>query len=202
MSVFRAFQAIAKAQMVVFNRRSSSVTSTRCPAGDVLIRVRYSSLNYKDALVRQRQSGGDAALSAYAGHRCRREVVEASSSPDSLPGDEVIVTGYDLGMNTSGGFGQYIRVPAVGGCSSARRAYRCVSPCCWALPGLPPVCAWTSCCVPGCCQAPARCWSPAPPAGWAALPWPCWRILVIRWRRLPARRSKASSCNAWAPVRS
>ena len=39
------------------------------------------------------------------------EVVESSDSRFK-PGDQVLVTGYDLGMNTSGGFGQYIRVPA------------------------------------------------------------------------------------------
>ena len=35
-----------------------------------------------------------------------------SASDRFRPGDRVIVTGYDLGMNTSGGFGEYIRVPA------------------------------------------------------------------------------------------
>jgi len=39
-------------------------------------------------------------------------VVEESSNPGFKPGDPVIVTSYDLGMNTSGGYGQYIRVPA------------------------------------------------------------------------------------------
>jgi putative YhdH/YhfP family quinone oxidoreductase len=39
-------------------------------------------------------------------------VVEESRSEAFKPGDEVIVTSYDLGMNTSGGFAQYIRVPA------------------------------------------------------------------------------------------
>ena len=39
-------------------------------------------------------------------------VVEESRSQAFSPGDKVIVTSYDLGMNTSGGFGQYIRVPA------------------------------------------------------------------------------------------
>ena len=39
--------------------------------------------------------------------------IVVASAVDSLhPGDEVIVIGHDLGMNTSGGFGQYIRVPA------------------------------------------------------------------------------------------
>ena len=36
----------------------------------------------------------------------------SSSVAEFAEGDEVIVTGYDLGMNTAGGFGQYIRVPA------------------------------------------------------------------------------------------
>src|SRR5690606_3596249 len=39
-------------------------------------------------------------------------VVEASSDPAIRVGDAVLVMGYDLGMNTSGGFGQYVRVPA------------------------------------------------------------------------------------------
>ena len=39
------------------------------------------------------------------------EVTESSDSRFK-EGDSVIVTGYDLGMNTSGGFGEYIRVPA------------------------------------------------------------------------------------------
>jgi putative YhdH/YhfP family quinone oxidoreductase len=38
--------------------------------------------------------------------------VEESSSIDFSPGDQVIATGFDLGMNTSGGYGQYIRIPA------------------------------------------------------------------------------------------
>ncbi|MEL0327900.1 MAG: YhdH/YhfP family quinone oxidoreductase, partial [Deltaproteobacteria bacterium] len=39
-------------------------------------------------------------------------IVAASTDPDFKAGDSVIVTSYDLGMNTDGGFGEYIRVPA------------------------------------------------------------------------------------------
>ncbi len=39
-------------------------------------------------------------------------VVELSRNPNFAVGDEVIITGYDLGMNTCGGFGAYVRVPA------------------------------------------------------------------------------------------
>ena len=81
------------------------------PEGDVLVRVQYSSLNYKDALS---ASGNKAVTQSYPhtpGIDAAGKVV-MSTSPDFVEGDEVIVTGYDLGMNTSGGFAQLIRVPA------------------------------------------------------------------------------------------
>ncbi len=81
------------------------------PAGDVLIRVAYSSLNYKDAL----SATGNKAVTRNYPHTPGIDaagVVEASDSDSFRPGDEVVVTGYDLGMNTAGGFGEYIRVPA------------------------------------------------------------------------------------------
>lgn len=81
------------------------------PAGEVLIRVHYSSLNYKDAL----SATGHRGITRKYPHTPGIDaagVVEESTSPAFRPGDEVVVTGYDLGMNTSGGYGQYIRVPA------------------------------------------------------------------------------------------
>ncbi|WPC03287.1 YhdH/YhfP family quinone oxidoreductase [Pseudomonas benzenivorans] len=81
------------------------------PAGELLIRVRYSSLNYKDAL----SASGNRGVTKQFPHTPGIDaagVVEASSVAEFGVGDEVIVTGYDLGMNTAGGFGQYIRVPA------------------------------------------------------------------------------------------
>ncbi len=81
------------------------------PPGEVLIRVRYSSLNFKDAL----SATGNKGVTRQYPHTPGIDaagVVEASSVPELNAGDEVIVTGYDLGMNTAGGYGQYIRVPA------------------------------------------------------------------------------------------
>ena len=81
------------------------------PANDTLIRVHYSSLNYKDAL----SASGNKGVTRNYPHTPGIDaagVVESSSNPDLQPGDEVIVTSYDLGMNTAGGFGQYIRVPS------------------------------------------------------------------------------------------
>lgn len=80
------------------------------PDGDVLIRVRYSSLNYKDALSASGNRGVTRSYPHTPGIDAAGEIVETA---DTLffAGQPVLVTGYDLGMNTSGGFGQYIRVP-------------------------------------------------------------------------------------------
>ena len=80
------------------------------PAGDVLVRVDYSSLNYKDAL----SATGHRGVTRHYPHTPGIDaagVVKESSVDEFQPGDEVIVTSYDLGMNTPGGWGQYIRVP-------------------------------------------------------------------------------------------
>jgi putative YhdH/YhfP family quinone oxidoreductase len=80
------------------------------PQGNVLIRVHYSSLNYKDALSSQGNPGVTTQFPHTPGIDAAGEVVESDSSEFSV-GDKVLVTGFDLGMNTSGGFGEYIRVP-------------------------------------------------------------------------------------------
>lgn len=81
------------------------------PAGEVLVRVHYSSLNYKDAL----SATGNKAVTKSYPHTPGIDaagVVEHSEVEGFAPGDEVIVTGYDLGMDTHGGLAEYIRVPA------------------------------------------------------------------------------------------
>ncbi len=81
------------------------------PDGDVLIEVTYSSLNYKDALSATGHKGVTRKYPHTPGVDAAGCVAE-SASDEFRSGDEVLVTGYDLGMNTPGGFGQYIRVPA------------------------------------------------------------------------------------------
>ena len=81
------------------------------PPGDVLIQVQYSSLNYKDAL----SAAGNKGVTKNYPHTPGVDaagIVAESSDKKFKAGDRVIVTGHDLGMNTAGGFGQYIRVPA------------------------------------------------------------------------------------------
>ena len=81
------------------------------PEGEVLIRVSHSSLNYKDALSASGNKGVTRNFPHTPGIDAAGEVIEDSTGTFGA-GTAVIVTGYDLGMNTDGGFGEYIRVPA------------------------------------------------------------------------------------------
>lgn len=80
------------------------------PAGEVLVRVAYSSLNYKDALSATGHPGVTRKFPHVPGIDVAG-VVEESHTPLVEAGDEVFITGFDLGQNTWGGFAQYVRVP-------------------------------------------------------------------------------------------
>lgn len=80
------------------------------PDHDVLIRVHYSSLNYKDGLSASGNKGVTREYPHIPGIDASGMVVEDTSGTFKK-GDKVVVTGHDLGSNTPGGFGQLIRVP-------------------------------------------------------------------------------------------
>lgn len=93
-------------QRVIVNREIKDL-----PEGDILVNVKYSSLNYKDAL----SSIGNRGVTRNYPHTPGIDaagIVEESNDDNFKVGDKVVVTGYDFGMNTSGGFAEYIRVPA------------------------------------------------------------------------------------------
>ena len=109
MSEFKAL--LVSEEQGEYVRRVVTRRLAELPAGEVLIRVHWSSLNYKDAM----SASGNKGVTRRYPHTPGIDaagVVESSSVAELAVGDEVIVTGYDLGMNTPGGFGQYIRVPA------------------------------------------------------------------------------------------
>ncbi|WP_306537196.1 oxidoreductase [Geobacter sp.] len=81
------------------------------PTGDLVVRVHYSSLNYKDALSATGHPGVTRQFPHTPGIDAAGEVVSCEGGPFAL-GEKVIVTGYDLGMETDGGWGQYIRIPS------------------------------------------------------------------------------------------
>jgi len=80
------------------------------PEGDVLIRVCYTSLNYKDALAVTGHRGVNKLFPLIPGVDAAGVVVE-SGVYEFVPGDYVLVTGYEMGAGRWGGWGQYVRVP-------------------------------------------------------------------------------------------
>lgn len=94
-----------------FTRQITTRSIDDLPEGDVLIKVEYSSLNYKDALSATGNKGVTRNYPHTPGIDSAGVVAESRSDKFS-PGDNVIVTSFDLGMNTAGGFAEFIRVPA------------------------------------------------------------------------------------------
>lgn len=95
----------------VFTRKIVERQIDDLPAGELLVRVHYSSLNFKDALSATGNPGVTRNYPHTPGIDAAGEVVSCSDGSFN-PGDQVIVTSYDLGMETDGGFGQMIRVPS------------------------------------------------------------------------------------------
>lgn len=94
-----------------YQKQIETVNRTFLPDNEVLVRVAYAGLNYKDAL----SSIGNKGVSRNYPHTPGVDacgVVAESSSRKFAKGMKVVVTSYDLGMNTKGGFAEYISVPA------------------------------------------------------------------------------------------
>ncbi|MFM1914200.1 MAG: hypothetical protein RIR51_2053 [Bacteroidota bacterium] len=77
----------------------------------VLIKVHYSSLNYKDALSYSGHKGVTRNYPHIPGIDAIGEIVEDPAN-QFKPGSLVLVTGFDMGMNTHGGISEYISVPS------------------------------------------------------------------------------------------
>jgi len=94
-----------------FTKAVEQVPFDFLPENEVLIKVAYAALNYKDAL----SAKGHKGVSRHFPHTPGVDasgIVESSHHPDFKTGDAVLVTSYDLGMHTKGGFAEYICVPA------------------------------------------------------------------------------------------
>lgn len=109
MESFQAFVADRVGDQVRAQVREWS--ADRLPEGDLLIRTAYSSVNYKDALACQPDGNIVKAYPHIPGIDAAGVVVESGTELFS-PGDEVLVTGYELGVSRHGGFSEYVRVPA------------------------------------------------------------------------------------------
>ena len=109
MTIFRALESVKTENGNQLSIVEKSVDDL--PEGDILIKVNFSSLNYKDALSASGAPGVTRNYPHTPGIDAAGVIVETNDS-NLKEGDSVIVTGYDLGMDTAGGFGEYIRVPA------------------------------------------------------------------------------------------
>ena len=94
-----------------FKSSIQDVETPKCEKNEVVIKVTYSSLNYKDAL----SSVGNPGVSKHFPHITGIDVagtVFESTSPIFKVEERVLVTGYDMGMNSNGGHAQYVKIPA------------------------------------------------------------------------------------------
>jgi acrylyl-CoA reductase (NADPH) len=112
-ATFRAFVAekVDGADPPAITRGVREFAASDLPAGDVEIRIGWSSVNYKDGLA-TRADGRVARISPLIpGIDLAGEVV-ASDDRSIAVGSQVLAHGYDLGVSRHGGFTEYQRVPA------------------------------------------------------------------------------------------
>ena len=108
MQTFRAYRTFE--QDTVVQSRFVDMTEDELDPGDVVIRTKYSTINYKDALS---YNGSGRIMRKYptvAGIDMAG-TVERSADSRWKRGDKVIVTGYDVGVAHDGGYAELARVP-------------------------------------------------------------------------------------------
>ncbi|MEK5442986.1 NADPH:quinone oxidoreductase family protein [Fredinandcohnia sp. FSL W7-1320] len=106
---FKAF--IVDKTEALFTKGIQEITLDKLPEGDVIIRVKYSSINFKDGLA-SIPNGRIVRSYPFIPGIDLSGIVVSSESEKFKVGDSVLVTSYDLGMTHFGGFSEYARVPA------------------------------------------------------------------------------------------
>lgn len=109
MKPFKAF--VVKENDNAIQYQVETVTEASLHAGDVLIKVAYSSVNYKDMLAVQKNGGVIRTYPMIPGIDLSGTIV-ASKDARYAEGQQVLVTGYTMGMSHTGGFAEYASVPA------------------------------------------------------------------------------------------
>lgn len=109
MATFKALRVV-ESPAGAFANTIESISFDLLPDHDVRIRVFYAALNYKDALSASGHKGITRSFPHTPGIDAAG-VVESSRDARFQPGMKVLVTSYDLGMNTHGAFSEYIQVP-------------------------------------------------------------------------------------------
>src|SRR5947209_1884261 len=108
-ATFKAFVVDKKEDS--FTATFKDLTLADLPPGEALVKVAYSSVNYKDGLASIPEGRIVRNYPFVPGIDLAGVVVE-SNDARFKPGDEVIATSYDLGVSHYGGFSEYARVKA------------------------------------------------------------------------------------------
>ncbi|EGA90782.1 quinone oxidoreductase putative YhdH/YhfP [Planococcus donghaensis MPA1U2] len=109
MNLFNAVRIKEQEDQIIYG--VEEVNIDQLSEGDVLIKVAYSSINYKDMLAVQKNTGVIRDYPMTPGIDLSGTVV-SSTDARFTEGQEVIVTGFAMGMSHTGGFSEYARVPA------------------------------------------------------------------------------------------
>ena len=106
---FRAYRIFNEQNQII--SRMVNMQLNELDPGEVVIRAHYSSVNFKDALA---ATGTGKIIRRFpcVGGIDVAGIVEASEDKRFKVGDEVIVTGYDMGVTHDGGYAEKVRVPA------------------------------------------------------------------------------------------
>jgi putative YhdH/YhfP family quinone oxidoreductase len=106
---FKAYRTFEEDKVV--SSRFVEMTEDELDQGDVIVRTKYSTINYKDALS---YNGAGRIMRKFptVGGIDMAGTVEASADPRFKRGDKVIVHAYDFGVAHDGGYAEYARVPA------------------------------------------------------------------------------------------
>lgn len=109
MTRFRAYRIFSEADRI--NGRLVDASLDDLTPGSVVVRVEWSSVNYKDALA---ATGAGKILRKFPliGGIDLAGTVVSSDDPRFAPGDPVLATSFDLGVAHDGGYAEYARVPA------------------------------------------------------------------------------------------
>lgn len=93
-----------------FSVQVKNITLNELPKGDVLIKVSYSAINYKDGLA-SIPNGKIVTTYPFIPGIDLAGVVVSSQDPRFREGDEVIATSYEIGVSHYGGYSEYARIP-------------------------------------------------------------------------------------------
>ncbi|MGE7925475.1 NADPH:quinone oxidoreductase family protein [Viridibacillus arvi] len=105
------FKALVVNKEDDFTVKVNELTLKDLPDGDVLIKVSYSSINYKDSLATI-PNGNIVNTYPFVPGIDLAGIVVSSNDPRFQEGDEVIATSYEIGVSHFGGYSEYARIPA------------------------------------------------------------------------------------------